>query len=129
MGYRELTGFTVEEIEPGEAVGHLTVTEDHLNRGGIMHGGAIATLCDSAMGRAVMTASDPDHGGATASMHISYLASAVTGDVLAAHAKVRKPGRTTVVVEADVVREGDGRPIAHAISTFIVRPRRLKPQP
>lgn len=124
MGYRELTGFDVEEIEPGEALGRITVTEDHLNRGGIMHGGAIATVCDSAMGRAVVTSVDPGLTGATASMTVTYLASANTGDVILAHAKVRKSGRTTVVVEADVVREHDGKEIAHAISTFVVRPRR-----
>lgn len=124
MGYRELTGFDVEEIEPGEALGRITVTEDHLNRGGIMHGGAIATLCDSAMGRAVFTSVDPGLAGATASMTVTYIASASTGDVIVAHAKVRKSGRTTVVVEADVVRERDGKEIAHAISTFVVRPRR-----
>ena len=124
MGYRELTGFDVEEIEPGEALGRITVTEDHLNRGGIMHGGAIATLCDSAMGRAVSTSIDPSIAGATASMTVTYLASGNTGDVIVAHARVRKSGRTTVVVEADVVREHDDKEIAHAISTFVVRPRR-----
>lgn len=124
MGYRDLTGFTVEEIEPGVALGRITVADKHLNRGGIMHGGAIATLLDSAMGRAVFTSTGPGYSGATASMHTTFLASAVPGDELEALAKVRKTGKTTVVVEGDVTRVGDGRQIAHAISTFVVRPRK-----
>ena len=100
MGYRELTGYTVEITGDGTAGGRLVVTDDHQNMGGILHGGAIATLCDSVMGRAVRTQVDTEMRTATATMTITYLASAVPGDVVLADASVVKAGRTTVVVEA-----------------------------
>lgn len=124
MGYRELTGYTVEVVQPGESVARMTVTEDHLNRGGIMHGGAIATMCDSAMGHAVASGAGAGKAGATASMNIVYFSSARPGDALTVRAKVIKAGRTTVFVEADATRDGDGRALAQAVATFVVRERR-----
>ena len=124
MGYRDLTGFTVESTARGQAVARITVTDDHLNRGGIMHGGAIATICDSAMGHAVGTTLEPGTRSATATMSVTYLSSALPGDELAAQATVRKRGRTAVVVEVDVVRQSDDRQIACAIATFVLTPRR-----
>lgn len=124
MGFRDLVGFTVEEIDPGVSLGRLEVTEDHLNGGGrIVHGGAIATLCDSAMGRAVVTSLGEGMTSSTASLTVTYMASAEPGDVLIAHGKVRKGGRRVIVVEVDVVREHDEREIAHAIATFVAQPR------
>ncbi|WP_194291291.1 PaaI family thioesterase [Cumulibacter manganitolerans] len=124
MGYRELTGYTVKITGEGTASGRLAVTEDHENRGGILHGGAIATLCDSAMGRAVRTKVDTDMRTATATMTVNYLASAHPGDVVCVEASVIKAGRTTIVVEAEVCRESDGKPIARAVATFIQSSRR-----
>ncbi|WP_106850246.1 PaaI family thioesterase [Blastococcus sp. Marseille-P5729] len=124
MGYRELTGYTVEVVGPGEAVARMTVTDDHLNRGGVMHGGAIATMCDSAMGHAVVSGAGPGKTSATASMNMVYFASAVPGDHLTVRAKVIKAGRTTVFAEADVTRDGDGRALAQGVATFVVRDRR-----
>ena len=123
-GYRALSGIDTEGIGEGQARGTVTVTEDHLNRGGIMHGGAIATLADSTLGRAVGTTLEPGQSVATASMTMTYMSSATPGDQLTATATVRKRGRQTAVVEAEIVRDGDQRQIAHAIATFIVIARR-----
>lgn len=125
-GYRELSGIDTEGIEKGQARGTVTVTENHLNRGGIMHGGALATLADSTLGRAVGTTLEAGQSIATASMTITYMAAVQTGDSLTCLANVRKRGRQTAVVEADIVRDSDERPIAHAIATFVVRPTRQR---
>ena len=124
MGYRELTGYTVETTGEGTARARLVVTEDHQNRGGIMHGGAIATVCDSAMGHAVSTKVEQGMRTATGTMTVTYLASVRPGDAIGVEASVIKAGRTTIVVEADVTRESDGKPVARAMATFIQSPRR-----
>lgn len=123
-GYRALSGIDTEGIGEGQAKGTVEVTADHLNRGGIMHGGAIATLADSTLGRAAGTTLEPGQSIATASMTMTYMSSATPGDTLTATAKVRKRGRQTAVVEADIVRDGDQRLIANAIATFVVIERR-----
>lgn len=123
-GYRALSGIDTEGLEAGHARGTVTVTDKHLNRGGIMHGGALATLADSTLGRAVGTTLEPGQSIATASMTMTYMSSVKTGDSLTCTATVRKRGRQTAVVEADIVRDADERPIAHAIATFVVLARR-----
>lgn len=119
-GYRALSGINTEGLEAGHARGTVTVTEKHLNRGGIMHGGALATLADSTLGRAVGTTLEAGQSIATASMTMTYMSSVQSGDSLTCDAIVRKRGRQTAVVEADIVRDADDRPIAHAVATFVV---------
>ncbi|MFV0532061.1 MAG: PaaI family thioesterase [Cumulibacter sp.] len=123
-GYRALSAIDTESLGNGQARGTVVVTEDHLNRSGIMHGGALATLADSALGRAVATALETGQAPSTASMTMSYMASANPGDALTCMATVRKRGRQTAVVEADVVRDSDERLIAHAVATFVIVTRR-----
>ena len=46
----ETIGFEITEFTPGKCVVELTIREDHLNAGGVAHGGLHATLLDTAMG-------------------------------------------------------------------------------
>ena len=123
-GLRKLVGIWVVEGEAGDAVSHLTVTEDHLNGGGILHGGAIAMMCDSAMGHAVGSLIYPAQSASTATLNITFLNRAELGDDLVTTAKVRKRGKRIVVVEASVIRTSDETPIADAVATFGTRERR-----
>lgn len=127
-GFRRLVGIRVDLVEPGTSTAHLTVTADHLNSGGILHGGAICTLGDSAMGHAVASLILPAQSAATATLNITFLARANEGDELIAQAKVRKRGKRIVVVDVVVSRVPDGVEIAHAISTFGTFDRRGRRQ-
>ena len=46
----ETIGFEITEFTPGKCIVELTIREDHLNAGGVAHGGLHATLLDTAMG-------------------------------------------------------------------------------
>lgn len=98
----------------------LTVDETHLNANGTLHGGVIATMCDSVMGMAVHEALGEGTKAATVSLTVSYMAPAEPGDAIVARAEVRKQGKKILIVEADVVRESDDESIAHAVATFSV---------
>ena len=76
-------GARLTEVEEGRAVAEMTVTKEHLNAGGVCQGGALFTLADLALA-AVMNS----HGRLTLSIEstISFLCSAVEGDVLTAEA-------------------------------------------
>jgi uncharacterized protein (TIGR00369 family) len=103
----------VVEREDGVVTVELAVDDRHLNTHGTVHGGAIATLVDTAMGRAVTAA-----GGerpVTIEMKVTYLEPGEPG-VLRARAEVRKRGRRLTIVEAEV-HQGDEL-VAHAIGTF-----------
>lgn len=76
-------GAQIVEVREGYARAEMTVTREHLNAGGVCQGGALFTLADLALA-AVMNS----HGRLTLSIEstISFLCSAVEGDVLTAEA-------------------------------------------
>ena len=76
-------GARVIEVREGYARAEMAVTREHLNAGGVCQGGALFTLADLALA-AVMNS----HGKLTFSIEstISFLCSAVEGDVLTAEA-------------------------------------------
>ena len=51
----ETIGFEITEFTLGKCIVELTIREDHLNAGGVAHGGLHATLLDTAMGGTLVT--------------------------------------------------------------------------
>lgn len=115
MNLSELLGIDVSRSDEESATATLFVDERHLNRGGTVHGGAIATLVDVAMGAAVFAGSDDDERPVTIEMKVNYLEAGEGGD-LRAVAKVRRRGSRFTVLEAEVV-QGD-RVLAFATGSF-----------
>jgi uncharacterized protein (TIGR00369 family) len=113
MAFHELVGVEIESADGGRSRIRLDAGDDHLNAAGTVHGGAIATLADTAMGAAVKTTGDGST--ATVEMKVTYLEPAQPG-VLVAEALVRKQGRRITIVEAEVTQ--DDELVAHAIGTF-----------
>jgi uncharacterized protein (TIGR00369 family) len=115
--FRELLGIEVVSAEKGMARLMLQAEERHLNPGGTVHGGAIATLLDTAMGTAVATTTGGGEIPVTVEMKVNYLEPGQQG-MLAATARIHKRGRRFTVLEADVVQEESGEVIAYATGTF-----------
>ena len=115
-GFSGLVGFTVASRGDGRAELLLDVEPRHLNPHGTVHGGAIATLVDSAMGLAVATTTEEGEGPVTIEMKVTYLEPG-TSQQLKAQAHVRRRGKRITIVEADVV-DADDEAVAHAIATF-----------
>ena len=116
MGLRETLSIETVDKSDGEAVATMDATEVHTNDGGIVHGGAIATLADCAMGSAVCTTLD-DEMPLTVEMKVNYLEAATEGR-LEATARVRRRGKRFIVVEAEVVQKDSGGSVAYATATF-----------
>ena len=112
-GFRELVGLQVVDHGDGTAVVALEADERHLNPYGTVHGGAIATLVDVAMGGAVAAAGA--EAPVTIEMKLTYLEPGRAGEVRA-EAKVRKRGKRLTIVEAEVTQDGDL--VALALGTF-----------
>jgi uncharacterized protein (TIGR00369 family) len=75
-----------EENEPGTMRLGLRVADVHCNSLGIMHGGMIATICDSAMARALFT--KLQRRTVTLRMALEYLDPIQKDDWLEAHARL-----------------------------------------
>jgi uncharacterized protein (TIGR00369 family) len=116
QGLRELLDIDVIGTEADTAEVELVADERHLNPHGTVHGGAIATLVDTAMGAAVRREDTDDDAPVTIEMKVTYLESAAPGR-LRASASVRRRGKRIIIAEADVTAE-DGTAVAHGIGTF-----------
>ena len=105
-------GMTLEELDGDHAVTSLTLEVRHKNAYGGVMGGAIFTLADFAF--AALT---NGRGKVTVAQQVSinYL-SAAKGTKLTATARYRKDGRSSCVVNVDVV-DDTGREIAQFVGT------------
>src|SRR5688500_5043243 len=97
-GFHELLGLELLDKHDGQADVALDVGDRHLNAHGTVHGGAIATLVDTAMGAAV-TATEGGERPVTIEMKVTYLEPGEPGR-LVAKALVRKRGKRITIVEA-----------------------------
>ncbi len=105
---------------PGETIFEVTPEEYHYNPIGMVHGGLMATLMDSAMGCAVQTKLPAGTGYSTVDLQVTYIKSANknTG-VLTCIGRVLHLGGKIATTYADV-RDSGGNLYAHATSTCII---------
>jgi uncharacterized protein (TIGR00369 family) len=118
--FSALLGLKIERAANGEARVRMPFRLDLLNEGGPqapIHGGAIASLIDTAAVVAVWT--DPKmQRSATISMTINYLNAGVSTDLIA-EAKVRKRGRRVASLGVEVVDQ-TGRLVADSLVIYKV---------
>ena len=87
-------GITIEQVAPGRATAHMTVTADMVNGHGIAHGGYVFLLADTAFAFACNTY---DQRTVAAGCDIVFVAPAKAGDPLVATAAERvRSGRSGV---------------------------------
>lgn len=86
---------------PGRSRCTLAVEPHHFNSSGIVHGGALFTLADTAMGAALLPLLEAGEGCATIEIKINYFKPVVAGPVVCIGQVVNK-GRTVVNLEASL---------------------------
>ena len=113
--FNNLLGAELLSLANGQSEVLLRMRAELGNRGGKLHGGAIFTLVDIAMGLACSDSHGFDQLSATLECKINYLRAVSAGDVIC-RAKVIHAGRRTLVLEADVL-QGE-QLVAKAQGTF-----------
>tara|TARA_B100001105_G_scaffold113655_1_gene91097 strand:+ start:102 stop:497 length:396 start_codon:yes stop_codon:yes gene_type:complete len=116
---RTFLDFTIDDGIDGEAVAALDVSDRHLNPNGVVHGGVVFTLVDTAMGRATMSVLDEGRICASIEVAVRYLRP-INGGRLVATASVLRAGRRIVHLEGRVTVDGDDRPVAVVQASFAV---------
>ncbi len=111
-------GFRIAAVEPGRVLLQMQVQEHHKQFHGVVHGGVLAALADTAGGLASYTAADGPQV-ATIEMKINYLEPVASGTVTA-DARVVRIGRHIAVVDCEIRDEG-GRLVGKALMSFFVR--------
>lgn len=113
----------------GRARCYLDLTEAHMNRHGVLHGGIAGMLLDNAMGATGSLTVD-DSGRApflTISLNTQFLAPARAGTRVTATGRVTGGGRSLLFIAAELV-DGDGTVIATATGVFKRVPRHRLPE-
>lgn len=87
-GFRDLVGYELAEWREGYAKVTLEVGAKHMNRSGLLHGGALVTLIDATCGYAGTYSADPERPvrGFTLQLSTQFLATVKQGAVLTSEA-------------------------------------------
>jgi uncharacterized protein (TIGR00369 family) len=115
-------GFALVVAERGKVVLRMRVSKKHLQVHGVVHGGVLAALADTAGGLATYMTAPRGTRVATIEMKINYLEAVEAGSVTA-EAIVVRIGRHVAVVDCDISDDAH-RLVGKALMTFFVGPFR-----
>jgi uncharacterized protein (TIGR00369 family) len=112
----KLLGMKLIDLQPGTATLTLAMRDELRQPSRLMHGGAIASLIDTATAFAVATTFEKGDSAATVDLTVHYLRPVTEGSVRC-EAKILRAGKRLITVSAEVFHEG-GKLIATALSTY-----------
>jgi len=113
-----LFGFELEAAEAGRAVLRMRVASKHKQVHGVVHGGVLAAMADTAGGLATYMVVPRGTRLATVEMKINFLEPVEQGTVLA-EARVLRKGQNFAVVDCEI-HDAAGRLAAKALMTFSI---------
>jgi uncharacterized protein (TIGR00369 family) len=114
--YASLLGIELVDAGRGTATLSLAITDDLRQIHGVMHGGAIASLIDTATAFAIVPMVGAEEKFSTVDLMVNYLRPLTKGSATA-EARVLRFGKRLITVAADVL-DDDGNLSATALSTY-----------
>ena len=114
--YARLLGLELCETESGQTAVCLDVRDDLKQNHGVVHGGAIASLLDTASAFAILAVIEQNERVTTTDLTIQYLRPVTSGRMVA-QATVVRAGRSRFVVRVDL--QNDGALAATAITGYV----------
>ena len=115
-----LFGFTLDAAEPGRVLLEMRVRRKHRQLHGVVHGGVLAAMADTAAALATYLALPRGTRLATVELTINYLEPVAKGTIVAEGRLLRK-GRNLAVAECEI-RDAQSRLAAKALLTFSIGP-------
>jgi uncharacterized protein (TIGR00369 family) len=117
VAYARFLGLQMGEVSDGVASIHLDVREELKQNQGVVHGGAVASLIDTASAFAVLTQIELHERVTTTDLTIHYLRP-VTSGRMTATARVVRGGRRLFVLSVEVQNAAQVL-VATAVTTYI----------
>jgi uncharacterized protein (TIGR00369 family) len=124
--YPNLLGMEVEEVRIDYCRMRLPFRAELLQAGGLVHGGAIASLLDAVLVPAVGSTLQREDRFATVDLHVQFIGAVNDEDVVAEGWVVRR-GRRVVFCESEAVGASTGRLVARSVLTYNVSPAEVAP--
>jgi acyl-CoA thioesterase len=103
--FADLIGLSVSAQSPGSSRCALTLTPDHLNPHGVVHGAVVFALADTGMGAALYPTLAPGESCATIEVKINYFRPAREGELVCETSVVNR-GRSVANLESKVYAAG-----------------------
>lgn len=117
--YARLLGMEFVEVSRGEAAFAINLREELTRNSGLMHGGAVASLMDTASAFAVMTLLKPGQQTVTVDLTVHFLRPVLSGRI-EARAKVLRAGRRLSTLSIEVF-DAEFRLTATALTTYLIQ--------
>jgi 1,4-dihydroxy-2-naphthoyl-CoA hydrolase len=117
--FADFMGIKITQVSKDKVTAEMHVREDHNNRNGTMHGGAVMALADNLGGTATVANLPPGGRTATIESKTNFLSAIPIGDTARAECTPLHRGRSTMVWQTRITRN-DGRLCALVIQTQIV---------
>ncbi len=114
--YPRLLGFELVDLKYGEATLKVKMRDELRQPYGVLHGGATASLIDTAMAFACISCLEEGEQTVTIDLTVHYLRPHTEGEVFCT-AKVLRNGKRVQTVSAEVFNE-QGKLIATGLSTY-----------
>ena len=120
--FNRLLGARCLSRQSGQACYQLEVGEDHLNRRRVAHGGVVASLLDTALGGAVVSAIEKEEWCGTLQLSVQFRDPVLPGTVTA-EGRMARRGRTAAFAEGEI-RDQAGKILATAHGIWTIWPRK-----
>ena len=111
-------GMKILEAHEGKVKLKLELKDEHMQVYGVIHGGVLASLVDSAIGVAVQSTLADHEGSTTTNLQIMYAKPAQSGQLMAEAQLIRR-GKTIVFGECRVSDEADNL-IVQGNATYMI---------
>ena len=120
QGFMDLIGARMARIEPGFCEIEMPARPEVAQQHGYVHGGALASIADSAAGYAAFSLMDANSAPLTVEYKLNIVRPG-EGERMVARAEVIKPGRTLTVVRVEVfgVTGGEERLCVTSLQTLM----------
>lgn len=116
--YYQLLQITLEQIDVGFARFRMPFRKELTHPYAIVHGGAIASLADTAVAFALMTLVGPGEKVLTVEFKINFLAAVNEGEMIS-EARVIDKGKKMAIADMEV-RNQNGKLVAKGLATYMI---------
>lgn len=116
----KLIGMEVVEVGPGYSRFRLPFRKELTQPFGVMHGGALAAIADSAVALALWGLVGMDKAFTTIEMKINFIAPVASGEVVA-EGNIVHCGRRTAIGDV-TLKDTDDRLVGKCLATYMILP-------
>ena len=116
--------YEIEDFTDNSIIVRHRVDERDLRPGGTVSGPTMMALADTAIYVALLREIGFVALAVTTSLNFNFLRKPVAGTDILAECKLLKLGKSLAVGEVSIYSEGDDAPVAHAVGTYSIPPKK-----